>query len=212
MTARRKKYTDVEVSRRIVQHCGTVCAAGSSVRCDGVASDPPQLPKLQLGPVAAEGILGWVGKGNVGAPRREAPAKFGVALEKFQNIGGFINDFTVTPILHVPLPKRETPLVGNLGGQLPSLPSPFHRPWLVPAWEYCMSVSVYSIGKYARSGAIWTPQSVPRAMVPGSLMMRRRRPAHFLSPAPEARSGKWEAEGQWSVLEPCPAGLWRLVL
>ena len=77
--------------------------------------------------VAAECILG--GKLKYLRPsQRGAPAIFGGAPSKIHNIGAYINDYMVTPILHVSLPKREAPLVGNLGGQLHPLPILFRHP------------------------------------------------------------------------------------
>ena len=49
--------------------------------------------------------------------QRRAPADIGGAPSKTETMGVYINGYTVTPILHVPLPNRESPLVRNLGGQ-----------------------------------------------------------------------------------------------
>ena len=82
--------------------------------------------------MGAESILGWVGKGNIDAPTGRRPAYFPGAPGKIQIVGVYINDYlhkyTVpNPISHVPLPKREAPLVGNLGGRLLLLPTLFRR-------------------------------------------------------------------------------------
>ena len=48
--------------------------------------------------------------------QRSVAENFGDVPSKIQNMGAYINDQTVTPILYAPLLKREAPLVGNLGG------------------------------------------------------------------------------------------------
>ena len=65
--------------------------------------------------VAAEGILVGGQRKYQRPSQRGAPSKFGGAPIKIQNFGAHTNDYTVDSILHAPLPKREAPLVGNLG-------------------------------------------------------------------------------------------------
>ena len=63
--------------------------------------------------------------------QRGAPAKIGDAPAKFRILSHrCINDYTVTPIFHAPLPQREAHLVRNLGGQLLPLLTLFRRFWL----------------------------------------------------------------------------------
>ena len=67
-----------------------------------------------------------MGKGNIGPLPSEAPLENSEALlAKFRKLGfRHVNDYTVTPILYIILPKFETPLVENLGGQLPGASPP----------------------------------------------------------------------------------------
>ena len=82
--------------------------------------------------MAAEGILRWVGIGQrkYWALHDETPLEnLETLLAKFRKLGfRYFNDYTVTPILYIPLPKFETPLVGNVGGQLLPLPTLFRNP------------------------------------------------------------------------------------
>ena len=63
--------------------------------------------------------------------QRGVPAKFGGAPSITQNIGVYINDYAITPILHVRLPQHEASLVllEIWVGSCILCPH-FRRPWL----------------------------------------------------------------------------------
>ena len=62
--------------------------------------------------------------------QRKNLQNFGGAHSKIQNVGNDINDYTVAPILHVPVPKVMRPSSRFCAGiQLLALPTLFRRPW-----------------------------------------------------------------------------------
>ena len=60
--------------------------------------------------------------------QRGTPAKFGGAPRTAQNFVAHNNDYTLTPCLHIPLPKHEASLVESFGGQLIPLSTLLRRP------------------------------------------------------------------------------------
>ena len=75
-------------------------------------------------------FLGCGGKGNVGAPHREASLKkFEAPPEKFTILALLPAITRYNPISHVPLPKREAPLARISRGQMPPLPPSSAAPY-----------------------------------------------------------------------------------